>query len=86
METKIKAKELIDKFLNFVDWNDLINDTTNRKWAVRNAKECALISVNEILNESPSKRYWDTYDDETPSAITFWEEVKTEIINYEDES
>lgn len=85
MVAKLKAKELIDKFLKYVDWNDLIEDCTNRKWAIRNAKECALISVNEILNELPSKRYWDTYDDETPSAITFWEEVKTEIINYEND-
>lgn len=45
-------------------------------------KECieiALLMVDKILEESPTKIYWDTYDDETPSAITVWSEVKTEL-------
>ena len=41
--------------------------------------EIALLMVNKILEESPRRIYWDTYDDETPSAITFWNEVKTEL-------
>ena len=38
-------------------------------------------AVDEILNSSPSKIYWPTYDDETPSAIIYFEEVKQELEN-----
>ncbi len=41
--------------------------------------EIALLMVDKILEENPTKTYWDTYDDETPSAITFWREVKSEL-------
>ena len=43
------------------------------------SKQYALIAVDEILESQPSYRYWDTYDDEEPSAVTFWKEVKNEI-------
>ena len=43
--------------------------------------EIALIMVDKILEESPTKIYWDTYDDETPSAVTVWGEVKAELIS-----
>lgn len=67
METaKDKAKSLVEKFI-----------VAGCLFA--NAVECAKIAVDEILKESPSKRYWDTYDDEQPSAITFWQEVKNEL-------
>lgn len=33
----------------------------------------------EKTKENPTKTYWDTYDDETPSAITVWGEVKSEL-------
>ncbi len=57
-----KAEELIKQFLPYVDWNDLQDDCTNREWALRNAKQCALIAVTEILNaldfdfENPSEK------------------------------
>lgn len=41
--------------------------------------EIALLIVDKILEENPTKTYWDTYDDEAPSAITVWSEVKTEL-------
>ena len=41
--------------------------------------EIALLIVDKILEESPTRIYWDTYDDETPSAITVWGEVKSEL-------
>jgi len=41
--------------------------------------EIALLIVDKILEENPTKTYWDTYDDETPSAITVWSEVKNEL-------
>ena len=41
--------------------------------------EVALLIVDKILEESPTRIYWDTYDDETPSAVTVWNEVKSEL-------
>ena len=72
MEAKEKAKELFDKYFKGSDllYHDL-------SWI--QAKECALIAVDEILEAQPSYRYWDTYDDETPSSVTFWNEVKVEL-------
>lgn len=37
--------------------------------------------VDKILEESPTKIYWDTCDEETPSAVTVWGEVKAELIS-----
>jgi hypothetical protein len=68
MTPKQKALELVGKMqCNFTPLS------------IVNAKQCALIAVDEILNSVPSRRYWDTYDDETPSAIIYWQEVKQEI-------
>ena len=41
--------------------------------------EIALLMVDKILEEGPTRIYWDTYDDETPSAVTVWSEVKAEL-------
>jgi hypothetical protein len=41
--------------------------------------EVALLIVDKILEENPTRIYWDTYDDETPSAVTVWNEVKSEL-------
>ncbi len=54
--------------------NEVFNQIFNKK-----AIEHSLITVNEMLKSVPSRRYWDTYNDETPSAITFWREVKDEL-------
>lgn len=55
MTPKEKAKELVDKF----SWIDCSSD----------AKQCALICVDEIL---------ETYIDLDPK-LNYWEEVKQEI-------
>lgn len=41
--------------------------------------DIALFMVEKILQEQPTYRYWDTFSDETPSAVTVWNEVKTEL-------
>lgn len=41
--------------------------------------EVALLMVDKILGEQPTLVYWNTYDDETPSAVTVWSEVKSEL-------
>ena len=74
MTPKEKATEMVNNFLPFVDWMDLQDDTTNRDWALRNSKKCALICVDEICEainwhefESPNIQ-WD-----------YWNKVKQEI-------
>ena len=76
METpaELKAKELIEKF------SETIYSPNNLSHI--GGKECALICVDEILKHNPSYAFWQTYDDETPSAVTFFGEVKTAILNY----
>jgi hypothetical protein len=60
MTPKEKAKELIEKFYNILKCYKL-------------AKQCALIAVNEILNETSLGLI----------LIDWWELVKQEIENYE---
>lgn len=49
MEPKQKAEELIDKFQN------VIIDTYSSQF--KNAKECALLAVEELIKET-GKKYW----------------------------
>ena len=83
MTPKERAKELVDKFLpfvdwndSFIDWNDLQDDCTNRDWAIRNAKKCALIAVDLHLEEL-SKMKLIFSDREL--HYKYWQEVKQEI-------
>ena len=79
MDAKIKAQELIDKYAVNVDiFCNVDNEDyiPNGLLTNKSSIKLALIAVNELLEAQPSYRYWDTYDDETPSAITFWNEVK----------
>ena len=66
MTAKEKAHELINKFLLYSDDGDL----KNKYWKIRNAKQCALIAVDEILK---------TFDITTPSKIEYWHFVEQEI-------
>jgi len=63
MTSKEKAEELVNKFSHF---------TVQEKWELKNyyAMECALIAVDEILNE-----YW-SHD---TKRRDWWKEVKQEI-------
>ena len=84
MDAKLKAKELVEKMMLYsFERNELDNETIqyNVDYEVKkeSAIKCAKILVDEILESKPSYIYWDTYDDETPSAITFWNEVKNEL-------
>ena len=69
MTPKEKAQELIDKFKIFVigSSDSLIEN--------ENARHCALISVNEIIEANPISF------DENDNCIAkqWWKEVKTEI-------
>jgi hypothetical protein len=62
MTPKEKAKELYNKYCNMESWCD-------------DAKECALIAVDEVIsNIEPSVSM-----DVISARIKYWEQVKTEI-------
>ena len=68
MTAKEKAKELIEKFEPFADYNQCGLFTEMERMTI-NAKKCALISVDEILNIL------------NPMALDYeyWEEVEQEL-------
>ena len=59
MTPKEKAKELLNKMLDFTDWHE------------EDAKQCALIAADEVINTIMS-----VYQ---PITKEFWFEVKKEI-------
>jgi hypothetical protein len=66
---KLKAIELIDKFEDFVDYQE--DDCfTQREKILINAKRCALIAVDEIIKE---------HYPQDIKRCEYWQEVKQEI-------
>jgi hypothetical protein len=74
------AKELIDKFLPYVNWNDLQEDCANKQWAIRNAKECALINLDYM--ESIMITIWESAGVNEDCRSSFLLSVREEIKNY----
>jgi hypothetical protein len=69
MTPEQKAKELVDKF----KYNTrAFNETNGWEDTCYNAKQCALIAVDEILNAGK---------DVDEFAESYWKQVKTEILN-----
>jgi len=79
---KEKANELVDNY-----W---LMDKINPFLSKEQAKQCALIAVDEILNSvplEPNFADWDDcggehryfYDAQKTHALHFWQEVKKEI-------
>jgi hypothetical protein len=85
-EAQEKAVELIDKYRTYIRAGAYTYEYLDPEDEVHLSKQCALIAVDEILESQPSYVYWRTYYDETPSAITYWQEVKEAITNYKRES
>ena len=67
MKPKKKAKELVDKYKKQLD-----TATPTLYRPIYQAKQCALIAVDEIINSVDNKHVSDIYDE-------FWENVKQEI-------
>ncbi len=67
MTAQEKAKELVDRYLCVDDYNDLDLDLFCDECGMSNdaAKQCALIAVDEILENS-----------HTSVFTNYWEEVK----------
>ena len=79
MTPKEKAKELVNKFKSNV-YKKAFEDTDfmyDRYYGLDDemAKQCALISVNEILKSLPPFEYGLEY----VAKIDFWQELKKEI-------
>jgi len=68
MTPKEKAKELVESFKPYINNISLINDNIDNDWGLRNAKQCVLITVNELIQETRHK---------------YWYDVKHEIENYD---
>lgn len=64
-----KAKQIIDKFLPLVE-------AFTEVGRLENAKKCALIAVDEIIDYLVSNLI-------TGTLMAYWQEVKQEIQNYE---
>jgi hypothetical protein len=79
MEPKDKAIELIDKFEDFVDYQE--DDCfTQREKILINAKKCALIAVDEILKSKKQNIiHFYRCGDEFCECAGYWYEVKQEI-------
>jgi hypothetical protein len=73
MEVKLKAKELVDKFIDKMFY---LRDGYNTSEVFDTSKQCALIAVDEILEELKSTEF--NYDIED-LPIKYWQEVKNEI-------
>ena len=71
MTPKEKAQELIGKCLD-IFINDKDEHYTETAW--RLSKQCALISVNEVLNE-------ENHFIQTDAHLLYWNQVKQEIEN-----
>jgi len=77
MEAKLKAKELVDKYLMEVQGADKYNynlDSIN----LYIAKQCALIAVENIINANPHSNPLNTI---VHSTMQYWVDVKNEIQN-----
>jgi hypothetical protein len=66
MTPKEKAKELVDKFRLHVLEKDFFGDSVEHD----NAKQCALIAVDELINSMAIQQC---------NADEYWQEVKQEI-------
>ena len=70
MKPKEKAKDLIEKFEPFADYTEC-DVFTQRENMLKNAIQCALIAVNEIIDAIDKSLI--------NSDIEYWQEVKNEI-------
>jgi hypothetical protein len=85
MDTREKANDLVNRYYYMLPNNGSLSGGINScDSRYKEAIECAFVTVDEILESNPNYEYWRTYDDEAPSAITFWQEVKQWIQKIKD--
>ena len=82
MTPKEKAEELVDKFYQTTPNEYFVNEPIGIKGRYKSweqAKQCALIAVDEILKLENNNGYY--FDGTNVTSISFWQEVKQEIEN-----
>jgi len=78
MDAKTKAQSLIDKFKTYVTTWDCYNDTArDESHVIEDAKQCALICVQEIL--ATLELSMGIYPIYIITETKYWESVKEEI-------
>ncbi len=71
MEAKIKAKELVSKYYEEMQFSEFVNE-------IDASKQCAIIAVDEIIKEHcHNSEHKNPIEQE--KWITYWQEVKREI-------
>ena len=76
-KAKEKAIELVEKFTPLVEYWDFFNcELRINEDILSDAKQCALIAADEIINSNPHSNPFNT---NVFSTMEFWQEVKTEI-------
>jgi hypothetical protein len=82
MTSKEKAKELVDKFYQrFPLKMNVITTRGDLSWEYdswNEAKECALIAVDEVILANPHSNPLNT---DVYSTMDYWQEIKQEIEN-----
>ena len=81
MKPETKAKELVDRFINLIQYDFISDlhwyDTRNNKYndyVKKDAKKCALIAVDEIIEQN---NIWIKHTGK--GTNNYWQEVKQEI-------
>jgi hypothetical protein len=75
MEAKEKAKELVEKFLGKIPFADTKVYKDWKKEMNNKAKQCALIAVDEMINDCDASSPFET------TRFEYWQQVKIEINN-----
>jgi hypothetical protein len=76
MTPKEKAEELVHKFKKYAYYPKTDNDMLFVNELNNNAKQCALIAVNEILSDY--KNYL-LHENTEYKGLMYWNKVKSEI-------
>ena len=76
MTAEEKAMELHEKFLLLVDCGDNRYTTTIQE---KNAKECAIIAVDEIINYLDDNDLYVSGETNTNEIIDYWQDVKNHL-------
>ena len=73
MTSQEKAKELVGRFYYMLPNNGSHTGINNVESRYKEAKQCALIAVDEMINSTN----WNSLKD----GLDYWQEVKQEIQN-----
>jgi len=81
MNTKDKARELVDEFANTNSINIAFLNAFEYIKEKKRAKQCALIAVDRIMKSGCTQPSGVAYYGDNEEATKYWQEVKKEINN-----